>query len=238
MSPALSSSIDQAFNAALDYYDGWMRTALPNYDDLFGSALRVIPFPAEATIDVLDLGAGTGLFSQHVLGRYPQARFVLYDVAEKLLEAARARFSAQAAPVDQAAQFEFVVGDYRALQAAGQFDLVISSLSIHHLEDDEKAALFRSIYRALRSPGVFINIDQVRGKTPALRELYWNDWLSQVRQRGAPEAQIEQSIERRRTYDRDATLADQLRWLAEAGFVNVDCVYKNFFVGVFLAMKA
>jgi hypothetical protein len=30
---------------------------------------------------------------------------------------------------------------------------------------------------------------------------------------------------------------DQLRWLAEAGFVNVDCVYKYFFVGVFLAME-
>ena len=34
-----------------------------------------------------------------------------------------------------------------------------------------------------------------------------------------------------------APMADQIRWLKEAGFANVGCVYKHTFVGVFLAMK-
>ena len=58
-----------------------------------------------------------------------------------------------------------------------------------------------------------------------------------MRRAGAPEARIAESIERRQTYDRDALLADQLRWLQEAGFVDVDCVYKNYFVGVFYSRK-
>ncbi len=224
-------TVDQAFNASVDYYDDWMKKALPNYDDLFGSAQKLIPFAPSLPIDVLDLGAGTGLFSKHVLEKYPQARFVLYDLADKMLEVAKGRFQACSS------QFEFVIGDYRTLRVEHDFDLVISSLSIHHLLDEEKQALFRAIYGILRKPGLFINIDQIRGETAYLREVYWNHWLTQVRQRESSKKRIQESVDRRRAYDRDALLADQLRWLKEAGFMNVDCVYKNFFVGVFLAMK-
>ncbi|MEA4909887.1 MAG: class I SAM-dependent methyltransferase [Anaerolineaceae bacterium] len=208
-----------------------MKKALPNYDDLFGTALQIIPFQPQAPIRVLDLGAGTGLFASHVLGKYPQASFVLYDIADKMLDVARQRFS------QYPAQFEYQVGDYRHLQPGQTFDLVISSLSIHHLSDPEKAGLFSNIYTLLREPGVFINVDQVRGETETLSRLYWGHWLEQVRRSGAPEEQIQASIERRTTYDHDASLADQVAWLKAAGFINVDCVYKNYFVGVFLAMK-
>lgn len=224
-------TIDQAFNASIDYYDDWMRKALPNYDDLFGSAQKLIPFAPAQPIEVLDLGAGTGLFSKNILEKYPRARFVLYDLADKMLEVAKERFRSCLS------QFEFVIGDYRTLQVTHDFDLVISSLSIHHLADGEKQSLFRSIYGVLRKPGLFINIDQIRGETAYLRELYWNNWLTQVRQRESSEARIQESMDRRITYDRDALLTDQLHWLTDTGFTNVDCVYKNFFVGVFFAMK-
>jgi len=148
-----------------------------------------------------------------------------------MLGVARERFAARAA------QFEYVVGDYRQLTGTEAYDLVISSLSIHHLSDEEKQALFGGIHRILRKGGRFINIDQIRGETQFLRDLYWNHWLAQVRRAGFSEERIQESIDRRIPYDREALLEDQLRWLKESGFVNVDCVYKNFFVGVFLAIK-
>ena len=93
------------------------------------------------------------------------------------------------------------------------------------------------IFQILNDDGMFINIDQVKGETPALEALYWSHWLEQVERSGAPQEQIQESINRRRIYDQDALLFDQLTWLKDAGFVNVDCIYKNFFVGVFLATK-
>ena len=143
-------SIDQAFNASIEYYDDWMKTALLNYADVFGTAQEFILFPSSAPIDVLDLGAGTGLFSQHVLEKYPKARFVLSDLADKMLGVARARFR------QYSDQFQFLVGDYRAIQLSHQFDLVISSLSIHHLIDTEKQALFRAIHGLLRERGAWL----------------------------------------------------------------------------------
>ena len=224
-------SIGEVFNASIEYYDDWMMKALPNYDDLFGTAIDLLTFEPGDCNQVLDLGAGTGLFSKHVLEKYPQANFVLYDLADKMLNVARKRFE------NHAQQFRYVLGDYRELEDRDVYDLVISSLSIHHLEDQEKRALFGSIYRLLRKGGIFINIDQIRGETPWLRELYWNHWLEQVRASGAAEERIQESIGRRTAFDKDALLADQLQWLKNSGFGNVDCVYKNFFVGVFLAIK-
>ncbi len=231
----MNENIGQSFDETAAYYDAWVKKALPGYADLFRTALQVIPFAPDAPITVLDLGAGTGLFSQSVLSRYHNASFVLYDLAEKLLEVARWRFQ------DREQQFQFVKGDYREIAPERvneqTFDLVISSLSIHHLVDEDKQRLFGSIYHLLRKPGVFLNLDQIRGETPDLQRLYWEQWLAHVRREGGTEAEIQASIERRRTYDKDATLAEQLNWLKAAGFVNVDCVYKYYFVGAFLARK-
>jgi tRNA (cmo5U34)-methyltransferase len=225
-------TIGQAFNDSIGYYDDWMKKALPNYAELFRTAQELVPFPSSAPIRVLDLGAGTGLFSKHILEKYPAARFLLIDLAEKMIGVAKERF----AGFPQ--QFEYRVGDYRTLDVPHEFDLAISSLSIHHLSDAEKQTLFGAIYGVLRAPGVFLNVDQIRGETAFLRELYWSHWLAQVRRNEPSESRIRESIERRTSYDRDASLADQLRWLSDAGFVDADCVYKNFFVGVFLARKA
>jgi tRNA (cmo5U34)-methyltransferase len=224
-------TIDSAFNATIEYYDDWMKKALPNYGEIFRTVQELIPFETAKSIEVLDLGAGTGLFSKHVLEKYPDARFLLYDVADKMLDVARERFRGHPQ------QFEFTTGDYRTLQVAHEFDLVVSSLSIHHLTHEEKQDLFRKIFSILRKPGIFINVDQIRGETDYVRKLYWNHWLDQVRGKETSEKRIQESIDRRMEYDRDALLGDQLRWLGEAGFTIVDCVYKNLFVGVFLAMK-
>ena len=224
-------TIDEAFNASVGYYDDWMMKALPNYSDIFSSALELLPFDPQAALQVLDLGAGTGLFSQHVLGKYPHANFVLVDLAEKMLGVARERFG------NASEQFKYVLGDYRQLEGQTGYDLVISSLSIHHLEDEEKRDLFGRIHTVLRQGGLFINVDQIRGGTPYLRDLYWDHFLQQVRAAGFSEQRIQESIDRRTAYDKEALLEEQLEWLKSAGFQNVDCVYKNFFVGVFLGMK-
>ena len=224
-------SIEQTFDQSVEYYDNWMKLALPSYDEIFKTALELIPFDVDSTIEVLDLGTGTGLFSEHVFKIYPRAKFTLCDLAPKMLDVARERFR------EYPEQFEYLVEDYRELDSENRYDLVISSLSIHHLEDEEKRQLFKQVYRSLKDTGIFINVDQIKGPTPEMQKLYWENWLGMVKEKGAAEDQIQASIQRRREYDKDALLTHQLGWLSEAGFVNVDCVYKNYFIGVFFAEK-
>jgi len=231
MSDGMIETIAQAFDASVDYYDDWMRKALPSYEGIFSAALEQIPFEDDASIHVLDLGAGTGLFSWHVLEEYPAAVFTLCDLAPKMLEIARQRF----APYP--GQFTYLIDDYRQIPTDQKFDLVISSLSIHHLSDQDKRTLFLRIHSLLENDGLFINIDQVWGPTEYWQSHYWDQWLERVRHSGASEDQIEASVRRRKEYDREASLIDQLQWLEQADFSQVDCVYKHAFIGVFCALK-
>ena len=224
-------SIGKTFDQSASYYDEWVRKGIPGYDGLFGAAVNTIPYEVDAEIRVLDLGAGTGLFSELVLERFGSSSFVLCDVAEQMLAVARERF----ASCDD--QFSFVVDDNRNLSDWGVYDVVISSFAIHHMTDREKRGMFEQVYRLLKDTGVFINVDQIKGDTPYFKKFYWETWLEKVRRNGASEEQIAASIERRVAYDKDALLTDQLVWLREAGFSDVDCVYRDFFAGVFAALK-
>ena len=148
-----------------------------------------------------------------------------------MLEIARQRF------VSYHGQFTYRIEDYRQISTNGKFDLIISSLSIHHLSNEDKRALFANIHSLLDEGGLFINIDQVWGPTEYWQSRYWDQWLERVRHSGASQDQIEASVKRRKEYDREASLADQLQWLGQAGFSQVDCVYKHAFIGVFCAFK-
>lgn len=199
-------------------YDRQRRALIPCFDEFYGTAIRMIESGNPAP-HILDLGTGTGLLAAMALDKYPEATLTLIDSSESMLDQARRRFAGRA-------NVRYVVGDYTEHAFDERFCFVISSLSIHHLEHPDKRKLFSAVHDMLKPGGAFINADQSAGRAPAIDELQWRFWLSDVTASGLPQESIEASIERRRL-DRNAKLEDQLRWMEEAGFADVDCVYRN-----------
>jgi tRNA (cmo5U34)-methyltransferase len=77
----------------------------------------------------------------------------------------------------------------------GPFDLVASALAVHHLDAAEKADLFERVHAALAPGGRFVLADVV-----------------------APVDPDDAVIPLTPGYDKPSPVADQLRWLADAGF--------------------
>jgi tRNA (cmo5U34)-methyltransferase len=229
------SAIGQLFSIGAQGYDAVRRNLVPCFDGFYQSALDIIGDWAGArattALDVLDLGAGTGLFSAMVLSRLGQARLRLMDVSDAMLARARQRFAGVA---DSVVSFE--VRDYTRTSLGGPWDLVVSALSIHHVDDDAKRALFARIFEALRPNGLFVNAEQVLGPTPAAEARYRRFWDAQVLASGVDRLEYERAVERM-LHDRCATLADQLEWMREAGFTEVDCAFKQWRFAVYFGMR-
>jgi tRNA (cmo5U34)-methyltransferase len=147
-----------------------------------------------------------------------------------MLARARDRFAAAADRV------RFVVSDYSEVPIDGCYDAIVSGLSIHHLADGDKRALFGRIHVALNQGGIFVNAEQVMGPTPEAESRNRATWLRQVRERGLTEDDLAAALERMK-HDRMTPLEVQLRWLIEAGFRDVDCVYKSWMFAVYCGSK-
>lgn len=223
-------SLRKVYDKGAKDYDLARRQLIPCFDDFYGTALELIPFQTTDCIKVLDLGAGTGLFSALVAERYTNAEFTLYDLSPEMLEEAKKRFE------NGNAKVEYVVKDYATESIDGEFDLIISALSIHHLTDAEKEALFQRLHHGLADNGCFINADQALGETPFIEEIYRSVWLKQVRGEGVAEASLTAALERMKE-DKMSTLSLQLEWLRNANFSAVNCWYQNFSFVVYSGKK-
>jgi 2-polyprenyl-3-methyl-5-hydroxy-6-metoxy-1,4-benzoquinol methylase len=120
--------------------------------------IAAIPFPGDASIDVLDVGGGSGIVSEAVLDAFPAARLILQDFSEPMLARARERFSTH----DRA--IRYVKCDLSdpiwPQQAGGPFDLVVSGEAIHHLEDlAAMASCYEAVHGLLKPGGCFLDYD-------------------------------------------------------------------------------
>jgi tRNA (cmo5U34)-methyltransferase len=147
-------------------YDADMDLMHPNRPRMIQAGLDILPFPESSSLVALDLGVGTGYFTERFLRRFQNGRVVAVDGAAAMIDLARARLGMSADRAD------FRVGDFRQLQhlglGGGSIDVVFSSYALHHLTRDDKQRVVSRVVALLRPGGWFINADLVIADTPEL----------------------------------------------------------------------
>ena len=211
--------ISAKFNKYAERYDQSRRKLIPCYADFYETVIKIIPFTNSTPLAVADLGAGTGLLSKQIIEAFPLAKMTLVDISEEMLNIAKGRLKAYS-------NLEYQVSDYSKKLPAGKYDLIVSSLSIHHLSDKSKIQLFHEVKKSLTPNGIFINADQVLGETSDIEKFYHSTWLSEVRRNGITETELEVALDRMKE-DKMSTLSSQITWLKNAGFAEVNCWYQN-----------
>jgi len=218
------------FDQAAQSYDQTRRRYIPCFDQFYGTVLELMPYPADAAIRVLDLGAGTGLLTALLASTFPNAHFTLTDISAEMLARAHTRFAAEPA------RFHYQVFDYVTESLDGAYDVVVSALSLHHTAWSDLPEIFKRIYDVLQPSGIFINADQVLGTTATNEAHYEVHWQRRVRELGCTEEEVTQAMARMKA-DRTAPLAQQLTWLTAAGFTNVECWFKEYRFAVYSGVK-
>jgi tRNA (cmo5U34)-methyltransferase len=219
----------QHFSSRAPDYDAARRRVVPRYDVFYGTAIEALALARREIRRVLDLGAGTGLFSAQVAAAIPAVELTLLDGAGAMLDGARARFGDGA---------KYVLADLtEPLPDQPPWDAIISALAIHHLADEDKRDLFARVHVALAPGGVFVNAEQVAGPTAFFDDAYERWHERRAKEFGTTDAEWRAALESMR-HDRATTVERQLVWLREAGFADADCLWKDHRLAVLVARRA
>lgn len=217
--------IKELFDRGAANYDINRRKVIPCFDDFYNTLVEQIPFDKNEEFRFLDLGAGTGLVTAFILEFFPNAQAYLVDLSEQMLQKAQNRFQ------NEYRVREYYAMDYSEELPEGEYSLVVSAMSVHHLTNEKKEQLFKLIHSRLLPGGPFIHADLIQGETPEMDVFFKDKWWEHIQGTGIEKDELKQ-ISERMAQDQPSKLKDQLDWMDAAGFHDVSPFfeYDNFAV--------
>jgi len=222
--------------ASETYVDEWVsrqRAEDPRRAERFQLMCDLFPFPTDATVTILDVGAGYGPVSAYILDRFPNATCIAQDGSEPMLKRARnllAPYGERFKP-HQSDLFDpnWLPKPY------SPFDAAVSSSCLHNLRDFRRISeIYRNIREHLQPGGVFLNLDLTNAPTSELQQRYVGVAAARRQREGSPREDVGAMVRRAERSSAQtgsgpfpANLEQQLVALKDAGFTQVDCFWKD-----------
>lgn len=229
-----------------EYVESWMdnQSRESQRQALRKKLVSLLPFEPDQSPRVLDVVAGAGALSLEILGVYPNAQIVCQDFSKIMLGHARERLQQFSGRVT------FVESDLKHpawLQTIEEtFDAVASSL-VFHTVPTRVRKIYGEIFHMVKAGGCFLSGDHVAPPGPAVGRVYYKANLAAHQAMVKAEtglekglAEVEQELRERRRFrwaswsnrpqglpSGAVTLLNHLEWLRQAGFDEVDCLWKD-----------
>lgn len=206
----------------------------PSRNEQLAMLTALIPAERDDAFTAIDLGCGRGTLGGAILRAYPNAHVLSLDGSPTMLEAARATLR----PFGDRATFGwFDLFKHDWLDALpSPMRCVVSSLAIHHLDGPQKHRLFRDLRERLEPSGALLIVDIVQPVNGYASRAYAAAWDTAVTEAGANAGRPDAIRVFRESkwnlfrypdpdFDKPSVLSEQLQWLRDAGFQEVDCFW-------------
>lgn len=224
------NDVGQFFDSITGDYTASIERCFPRYTEMLWALINYLPEGRQFR-SILDLGCGTGNLSALIHKAFPEASLHVVDISKDSLDVCQSRLDSSGSLVCDQQDFGSV--DYKH----SSFDLVVSSIAIHHLDSAGKQLLFERIYQWLTDDGVLCFADQCAGATPDLNARHMENWKQLSSDAGSTSSEWEMWMQHQAEHDHHDTLGQQLQWLKEAGFTVVDCPWRYLLWSVIQARK-
>ena len=193
----------------------------------------LFPFPTDAKVTILDVGAGYGPVSKFILDRYPHGTCVAQDGSEPMLHRARNLMTAYGGRF--ITHLSDLFDPNWLPKPFGPFDAAVSSSCLHNLRDFARiSAVYGEICAQLKPGGVFLNLDLINAPTPELQKRYAAVAAARRQREGLAGEDVAALVRRGDESPADvpatpfsADLEQHLGALRAAGFREVDCFWKD-----------
>lgn len=221
--------IKEHFDSEAEEFDENILKIAPRYKEMLEALVLNIPFDVKEEFSVLDLGCGTGTISLLIKNQFPNSKVTGLDFSEKMLKTAEEKLRGYE-------NVGFVLADYTDYRFSHSYDVIVSSLTLHHLEYEQKEKLYPRLHDSLKEKGMFITADLVDASTEDAREVNMFKWEKHM-EKTLDEEEIQEVFERHEDDDRPMRLVDELDLLKEAGFQRIDVFWKYYSLCVYGARK-
>lgn len=216
-------------------YDADMDMMHPNRHKMVAIGLEFLPFTPNQKLKALDLGIGTGFFAQKFLEKLPHAHVIGLDGAASMIELAQSRLE------NVLSSLEFVVADFKNLNQVltqeTSFDVIFTAFALHHLTIEEKEKMLKIARSLLKPGGWFINADCLIGETPEIETIFQKLRIEGILTRVKGTEKRFHDFKTLRTWldameeneqDNPIKISDELKIMHNAGFKNIDILWKEY----------
>ena len=206
----------------------WLVTRIvPQADAFFATCISFVP---HGPIRVLELGSGTGYATVQLLRHNPKAQITCLDFSREMIEAARAKPALR--------EVRFIEADIRGAWPEDRFDVIFTTLCLHHLSPVERRSILQRARGALRRNGRLINGDIFKPASRWEESLIRQRWLTSLREKGLSHTDANEMLAKLRRNMRcfdtlDAHLAD----LQGAGFHRLVCPWTCEMSAIFVGFR-
>ena len=145
--------MDAFFNHRAEGYDAHMHSNLVDAEVYYRKLAAPITATAEP-IEILDVGCGTGLEIPAVLEKAPNAKLTGMDLSVEMLNILREKYPGENIQIIQGS---YLTHDFEA----ERYEVILSSMTLHHLLPKQKGKLYRQLFKALKQGGVYIEGDYI-----------------------------------------------------------------------------
>jgi tRNA (cmo5U34)-methyltransferase len=189
---------------------------------------ELLPFGTGEAFTFADLGAGTGAAARTIMDHFPAARAILADYSEQMMAQGEVELAPYAGRYGYV-EFNLAHGGAWPAGIPSEVDAVVTSLAVHHLNDDRKRELFGEILDHLVPGGWFLNYDPVATADPVVQAAWHR--VEDRRDASAADKRNHRSPEEQLRWENHTrymvALDPQLAYLREAGFEGVDVYWRE-----------
>lgn len=211
---------------------------VPARAEQVSSLLQLLPAETGEAFTVVELASGEGALAEAILEGFPHCHYLALDGSETMrahMQQRLARFGDRL----EIRPFELEDSAWRE-EIPDQVRCVLSSLCVHHLDGSGKRQLFRDMFKHLEPGGALLLADIILPADQHIANFFANQYDKIVREQslaqrgdlsGYEEFQqqtwnfFRYDYGKPDLYDKPSLLSEQLRWLQEVGFSQVDCYW-------------
>jgi len=198
--------MDDFFNSRVKIYDNHMLVDC-ELDEFYDEIAKLVKSKNQ-NLKLLDLGCGTGLELERLFVKYHDIQVTGIDIAAEMLKEFENKYKDK--------NINLICGSYFDVEFGGDFDVVLSTYSLHHFNETEKFALYKKVFDALKSGGIYIEGDYTV-KTNEEQALYLSELIRFKQEQNLSDDNFYH-------YDTPMTADNQIKLLESAGFANIKII--------------